>query len=317
MEQLKKWLIPFCIIFFLLILFFVIILYLKRKNKIKKLKQEKSEKIITLQPLENKKDSSAELIQKNIEFPYEISNVQGIGNRDNQQDSFAISPLDKEIISKKGLISVICDGMGGLCDGYEISQFIVSEIMNHFLTNEKEDYKNIITSINTKIKNMYNGKGGSTLIAVLLKEDIMNFWSIGDSDIFLFRKNRLYAVNKRHEYENDLILNFIRGNIPINNIFTNPQAGALSSYIGAENIKIDTFSKQFRMKDGDKILLCTDGVSDIINCDLLTKFLNYSPQICCGMIENYILENMDSNQDNYTAVVIQYIQTERQILYEK
>lgn len=332
MEQLKKWLnlsvggdffkgnlkiwhITTAVI--LIILFALIMIILRKRKKGSVIKQnfpsgekiENTEKIITLQPMQTRGHTTSELMRKKITLPYEISNIQGAGSRDSQQDSFGISQLAEEIINQKGLLAVLCDGMGGLRDGSEISQLIVSEMMNYFSSGGEENWRETIISLNRRVRNMYNGKGGSTLIAVHLKEDIMRFWSVGDSDIFLFRDHHLYTVNTRHEYGNDLLLSALRGNITVSDALTDPQKDALSFYIGAENIKTDSFSdiKKFRLRDGDKILLCSDGVSDTLSLDAIAECLKLSPQLCCEKIEQYISEAMASNQDNYTAIVIQYI----------
>ena len=45
----------------------------------------------------------------------ELANLQGIGSREEQQDAFGISPVDR--YEEDGLLAVLCDGMGGMAGG--------------------------------------------------------------------------------------------------------------------------------------------------------------------------------------------------------
>ena len=50
-----------------------------------------------------------------------VSNLQGIGRREGQEDSFALlNASDPEVLAQRGLFAVVCDGMGGMEGGKEI-----------------------------------------------------------------------------------------------------------------------------------------------------------------------------------------------------
>ena len=85
-----------------------------------------------------------------------------------------------------------------------------------------------------RVYQQFRGHGGTTLVAALLKENRLSFWCVGDSDLFLLRENKLYGLNARQEFKNDLILRALDGAFPVEEAFQDPQAGALSEYIGKE-----------------------------------------------------------------------------------
>ena len=76
-------------------------------------------------------------------------------------------------------------------------------------------------------------------MAVLLKGARLSFWCVGDSDLFLLREGKLYGLNIRQEYKNELVLRALDGAFPVEEAFHDPQAGALSEYIGKEEVKCD------------------------------------------------------------------------------
>ena len=110
----------------------------------------------------------------------------------------------------------------------------------------------------------FAGTGGTTLVAALLKENRLSFWCVGDSDLFLLRENKLYGLNARQEFKNDLILRALDGAFPVEEAFQDPQAGALSEYIGKEDVTCDYTRMPFLLQPEDALLLCSDGVSDTL-----------------------------------------------------
>ena len=66
-------------------------------------------------------------------LPYLAANLQGIGARKSQEDSFAFANVfDAEQIEKNGLLFVVADGMGGMRDGKIASDTAVYSIKNDF-----------------------------------------------------------------------------------------------------------------------------------------------------------------------------------------
>ena len=67
----------------------------------------------------------------------------------------------------------------------------------------------------------------------------LSFWCAGDSDLFLLREGILYALNQRQEYKNELLLRTLEGALSVEDAYCDPQAGALSQYIGKEDVVCD------------------------------------------------------------------------------
>ena len=62
-----------------------------------------------------------------------VSNLQGIGRREGQEDSFALlNASDPEVLAQRGLFAVVCDGMGGMEGGREISEGAVDGFLQLF-----------------------------------------------------------------------------------------------------------------------------------------------------------------------------------------
>ena len=234
----------------------------------------------------------------------EAANLQGMGSRTEQQDAFALSKLDQ--YEEQGILAVLCDGMGGMAEGGRIARQTVAEILSAFLWKDDSVIQEKIREISQSVYRQFCGHGGATLVAALLRENQLSFWCVGDSDLFLLRDDSLYALNIRQEFRNELLLRALEGVFPPEKAYADPQAGALSEYIGKELLRIDATRKPFVLQPEDTLLLCSDGISDTLTLKQIREAMKEDPFNCCSRMEKEILEAAKPNQDNYTAIVLKY-----------
>lgn len=234
----------------------------------------------------------------------ELANLQGLGNREKQEDAFGISRIER--FEKDGLLAVLCDGMGGMAEGGRIAAETVAEMIGLFPWGDDSMVPEWIRQRSGRVYQQFRGQGGTTLVSVLLRGQSLSFWCVGDSDLFLSREGRLYAMNVRQEFKNDLILRALEGAFPVEDAFTDPQAGALLDYIGKKDVVCDYNYMPFSLQPEDVLMLCSDGVSDTLTLKQMGEAMSLSPQACCGKLEEEILAAGKPNQDNYTAIVLKY-----------
>lgn len=220
-----------------------------------------------------------------------------------QQDAFGISPVDR--YEEDGLLAVLCDGMGGMAEGGLIALETTSQLMGSFPWAEDSSVPGWIAQHSARVYQQFRGQGGTTLVAAMLKENRLSFWCVGDSDLFLLREGRLYSLNIRQEFKNDLVLRALEGAFPVEEAFCDPQADALSQYIGKEEAKCDHTRIPFLLQPEDALLLCSDGVSDTLTLKQIREAMALSPQACCDKLEE-ILAAGKPNQDNFTAIIWNY-----------
>lgn len=234
----------------------------------------------------------------------ELANLQGVGSREEQQDAFGISRIDR--YEQDGLLAVLCDGMGGMAEGGMIAAETASELVGSFPWTDNNDVPGWIYQRSARVYQQFRGHGGTTLVAALLEENRLSFWCVGDSDLFLLKEGKLHEMNLRQEYRNDLVLRALDGAFPVEEAFHDPQAGALSEYIGKEEVECDYTRIPFLLQPEDTLLLCSDGISDTLTLKQIREAMALSPQACCEKLEEEILAAGKPNQDNYTAIILKY-----------
>ena len=286
-----RWIFLGCAGAILLIVVVVLILRSMKKKRV-----EPSGKTEETKPIHKS------MVMDNGRFRIEIGNVQGTGDREEQQDAFAFSPTAKW--KEKGFLAVLCDGMGGLDAGAAISNKLVSDIIAEF-PYSFEELKDgwILDSLSNEIYENYRGRGGTTVIITYLKDDKMWFASVGDSDLLLLRDGRIYAMNVRQEYGNTLLNRALDGAVSVEQALTHRDAPALTEFMGAQHANPDYSIVPWDVKDKDVYLLCSDGISDTLSFEEIREAMKHDPSECAEILEKGIMTKNKRYQDNYTAII--------------
>ncbi|MCM1298478.1 MAG: protein phosphatase 2C domain-containing protein [Firmicutes bacterium] len=247
-------------------------------------------------------------------FSYEIGNVHNQGRREEQQDSFCISDVsNKSDLENKGLMAVVADGMGGLESGASVSQLVSNIFLSRYRSSAVPDcksflYEAVMESEQEVKKYIETNRvdGGSTLVAVMIKDGMLSYISVGDSFIFLIRKGKLIKLNVEHTYGNLLRERAARGEIDPEEAEINPKRASLTSYIGIDNLRlIDKNDTPIPIMDGDILFLCSDGVYNALGDNALLEVMTGGEfSEAAERVEQTVLMQNIATQDNFTAVMI-------------
>lgn len=242
-----------------------------------------------------------------------IGKVHAVGKRENQQDSFAYSDVaDKKTVEEKGILLLVADGMGGMENGAGVSATVAVEALRYFDTCVPDDdipvYLNDMAQyINGRVNEFLGaggiGRSGSTLVAMHIKDHMAHWISIGDSCIYLYRKNVLTRLNTLHNYGTQLNEKLQRGEMTLEEVMAEPNKHALTSYIGAGEIAlIDQNSEPLTLRSGDRVILMSDGI-ETVSEEELCQILRYDVGEAALRLR-YLIEQINKkNQDNFTAII--------------
>lgn len=245
---------------------------------------------------------------------YQIASLQGIGARNEQQDAFGTANADDVLaIKDNGLLAVVADGIGGMLGGRQASERVVRSLIDSF--NQMDMKAGIPEQLNQAVANasddvlrMLEGQGGSTVVACVIHDENFYFSSVGDSCLFLLRRDQLCRVNIEQncltqEYRSEIRAGRMNQDIGL----SSREAVALTHYMGMENLdEMDYLKSPLHLVAGDMILVCSDGVGDYIPEEEIRQcLLSGSPRDVCSQLEERIIRANSKYQDNYTAIVIQ------------
>lgn len=243
-----------------------------------------------------------------------IGNAQILGRREEQEDSFSTT------ITETGVLAVLADGMGGFEKGKMASSNAVSTFVSEFSKASVFAEANSLHSIedffiktaalcNREILKKARGiKTGTTLVAVILSQEKLYWASSGDSAIFLFRKGEFINLNKKHIFQDVLEEQYLSGKISREEVLNNPMKKRLTCYIGHEEFKnIEICKEAIKLRRGDKIILCSDGVYNSISEIEMEKILvkNKTADKASEEIIDSIKKKKYTKQDNATIIILE------------
>jgi len=242
-----------------------------------------------------------------------LGGAQDIGKRKDQQDAFYIStPAFGQTEQADRDLLVVCDGIGGASFGKEAAQ-IACEALKSFLLTEDEIYdvpeallqaarygNNEVVSF--MISRVVRTVGGTTLVAAVIKNDMLYWISVGDSHIYLFSDTGLKQLNEDHLYGMVLDAAVTEGKIDKEFAEKHPQRDSISSFIGIWELK-EISSGKTRLLPGTSVVLCTDGLYKTLNEDEIVKAYYPDPQKWANVLIKATLEKDVAYQDNVTIAI--------------
>lgn len=200
--------------------------------------------------------------------PYlKVSAASVTGTRPYQEDCLMYQVLED------GVLGVVCDGMGGLAHGERSSACAVDALAWYFageprnIFDMRAYWERALCSLDDKVAALRQPdgsllEGGTTMTAVFIQENKLSYAAAGDSMIYLIRRGEISRLVRMHNYQMLLDEQLQNGEItPEGYAREQKQGEALVSYLGMGGIKIwDCAGKPFLLEDGDRILLCSDGL---------------------------------------------------------
>lgn len=256
--------------------------------------------------------------------------------RDHNEDNYVVCPdiqnrewffSDKLIEPVEGTLLVIADGMGGLNAGEIASSIAIDTVQQYFNSTEckkietHEDVRGALlqcindaqTNMLAHARNHTDTKGmGTTIIIAFIKDNILHTAWVGDSRCYVFRNNtELYFASKDHSLVQELV---DAGEITMEQAFYHPESNIITRSLG------DNFNKtskpdfcSFPLEDGDKILLCSDGLNGMLKDDTIATLLHNNTDINEAGNALITSANEAGGHDNITLVLCDILSTKKPI----
>ncbi|MBR5578829.1 MAG: Stp1/IreP family PP2C-type Ser/Thr phosphatase [Lachnospiraceae bacterium] len=172
---------------------------------------------------------------------------------------------------------LVADGMGGHKAGGFASQYAVETIVEEISSKKEEDIFAALNSAIIEANARLRRKAaedesmagmGTTLVAAVIENGLLKVANIGDS--------RLYLIHEGIEQitvDHSLVEEMVRlGGLDREEARNHEKKNIITRAIGAENrIKPDFF--EVRLQEGDLILMCTDGVSNMLTDEEILQIL--------------------------------------------
>lgn len=234
--------------------------------------------------------------------------------RADNQDCFIIEKCE----AKSSLIVALCDGMGGAKAGGLASRLSNKAFVSYIYArltsrvNRGTDFKTVLKDACSEANGVayeysqfdeaYNGMG-TTIVGGVIKSNGNGYIiNVGDSRAYHIskRQNSIYQITRDHSLVEELLE---VGAITREQARVHPQKNVITRALGSEaEVEADYF--EFSLQSGDMLLLCSDGLSNIVSdLEMLEYAKEYpEPELLCRALMSKALKR--GANDNVTVVAV-------------
>jgi PPM family protein phosphatase len=219
----------------------------------------------------------------------------GRQRRDNEDSMFARAP-----------VFVVADGMGGAQAGEVASRMAVEAFEPDLGASgsAEERLAERISEANRRIYDLSRSHKehegmGTTVTAAYVDDTDLAIAHVGDSRAYLFRHGELTRLTEDHSLVEELVR---RGKLTEEQAAEHPQRSVITRALGPEaTVDVDTWS--YPVRDGDVLLLCSDGLTSMISQQQISEILATSSDL--GQAGDRLIRaaNEAGGRDNITVIL--------------
>ncbi len=248
--------------------------------------------------------------------------------RDQNEDDCCIRFVKDSRSDRVRVLVAVADGMGGGPVGELASGMAIKSLEKHFkllgkVADQTHEYLSAVMewAFNEATQVIYQASRedtrydgmGTTLTAAFVKDDLAIIGHAGDSRAYLIRDGEIRQLTDDHS----LVAEQVRdGTITPEEARTSPDRSIVTRSIGTDP-KVSPDIYQQKLKEGDVLLLCTDGLTDLVRDEeILAVALNTKSveQACDNLVA---LANQRGGHDNVTVVGLEIGELLRYAIHQK
>jgi protein phosphatase len=227
-----------------------------------------------------------------------------------------------ELAEEIGYSMLVADGMGGAAGGEVASREAIATLVN--LALDTPDWimwhdgplaeevlrraKLRLRKINEALREMardepaLTGMGTTLTVACTVGADVI-YAHVGDSRAYVFRQGSLRRLTHDHTVAQALA---DAGAVSPEEAEKHPLRHVLTSVLGQSGDQLSMEVGRYQLEDGDALMLCTDGLSDVVEEAEIVRRLNGpgSAADVCRTLVDAALER--GGRDNVTVVLARY-----------
>jgi protein phosphatase len=258
-------------------------------------------------------------------------------HRANNEDHFFVTRLSRtlqtlvtslpagdvpEHTEEVNYVMVVADGMGGHAAGEVASRMAISALVSLALDVpdwifkvDERHAREIERRSRTYVQEVgamlvergerdpaLRGMGTTLTAARSLGRDLL-ITHVGDSRAYLLRADGLHRLTQDHTYAQLLV---DLGQLAPADVAFSRHRHVLTNALGGSSHGVQVDTDRLRLEDGDRVLLCSDGLTDLVDDTTITSILREATRSsdACERLVQRALDN--GGRDNVTVIVAAY-----------
>lgn len=204
---------------------------------------------------------------------------------------------------------IVADGMGGANAGDFASKYTVEVITEEIAAckddNLEEIIRKAVTTANQKLRQKameleeLSGMG-TTVVVATCQEKLLTIANVGDSRLYIVNEE-ISQITKDHSLVEEMVR---LGGLSKELARSHPDKNIITRAIGAtDDLHIDFFN--VNIKKGDMILLCSDGLTNMLEDDQIHEILKSQASIARKAEQLIEAANGNGGRDNIAVILIE------------
>lgn len=224
--------------------------------------------------------------------------------REGNEDAYLVWP--------EGNMALVADGMGGHAAGEVASAVAVETVRDRLVQSgvpgdapsARDAFVDAVRQADARVAEVAEQQGldgmGTTLVGLWLIDDAAVVVHVGDSRLYRLRDGQLEQITGDHNLGSELKR---RGIFDTHTAMTHPQRHMLTRSLGGRT-RVAPDQVVLPLRAGDRFLLCSDGLTDMVSTDLVRGFLGTPspPNVNAQTLVEAALAG--GGRDNITVVVV-------------
>ncbi len=243
------------------------------------------------------------------------------GARSYQEDTalFWSGPDAAAQANGAAVLAVLADGMGGHAGGALASRMACESFVKAYAAQEGSNRERLVEGLSaanqaiadTVDTNPMLAGMGSTLVGVTFGADGIEWVSVGDSPLLLYRRGEIALLNEDHSLAPELDRLAAAGAITEEEAKRDPRRHMLRSAVTGDDIDlIDLSRRPLKMEPGDYIILASDGLQTLEPVEIERIVAAYAEDGAVAVANALIraVEALkDPHQDNATVIAVRLV----------
>ncbi len=218
--------------------------------------------------------------------------------RSNNQDAFA---PDNDDSAAGPVVIAIADGMGGHVGGEVASRTAIAAAIAE---TDGEPVQRVERADQAVIEAMVadpslQGMGTTLTLALLTAEGTARIAHVGDSRAYLLRDGELRQLTDDHSVVGELVR---AGLLTPEEARHHPRRNLVTRSVGMGDVSVDLVEED--LLPGDRLLLCSDGLTDMVDDDDITRLLGEGGAPSEAAWDLIDAANAAGGRDNTTVAVV-------------
>lgn len=212
-----------------------------------------------------------------VEPDYRIEGVVvsdiGCCREENEDNGVFVMPDDPVAYAGKGALLIVADGVGGHAAGATASRLAVETVRRAYYGSRSEPRGALEDAVREANREIFLAAGkalalqgmGTTCTALSFRNGEVVNAHVGDSRLYLLREGGLYQMTEDHSAVMELVR---QGALTPAEARSHPERNVILRALGTHaDVEVSSWGEPFPARAGDRFLLCTDGLYDLVEDD--------------------------------------------------